>query len=261
MCQIGVRISSTSATRDLRHRDIPDAREGVNLQGAEPVPRVRRAPPPGPLLLDDALGGLGEGGDTHQTPLLGERIASRAGELAVGERLLAGLGERDQLDAAESELPLASPDDEALDPAAGSGLLDVEVESVPVAVSSGRSGAHEGGREPLVGMAAPGLGLTAFRVGSVHIIHPIIVAGMEPDYKGRRWTGKVGGTLHKTLRLKEVTNSYERYRTPSDSVRPTCAAIPPSKRLASPAPHRSRCSRGFVHGLLRNVAEREPVLP
>ena len=82
-------------------------------------------------------------------------IAARAGELAVGERLLAGLGERDQFDAAESELALVAPDDEALNPASGSGLPDVEVESVPVAVSSGRSGAHGGGREPLVGDGGP----------------------------------------------------------------------------------------------------------
>ena len=32
--------------------------------------------------------------------------------------------------------------------------------------------------------------------------------------------------------------------------RANSAAIPPSSRLASPAPRRSRCSRGFIHGLL-----------
>jgi len=32
--------------------------------------------------------------------------------------------------------------------------------------------------------------------------------------------------------------------------RANSAAIPPSSRLASPAPHRSRCSRGFIYGLL-----------
>ena len=185
--------------RDLRHRDIPDAREGVDLQGAEPVPRVRGAPPPGPLLLDHPLGGLGEGGDAHQPPLLRERIAARSGELAVGERLFAGLGQRDQFNAAESEFALAPPDDEPLDPTPRSRLLDVEVESVPVAVPTGRSGAHEGSREPLVGMAALGLASTAFRGRNIHIIHPLIVAGMERDCKGRSWTDTVGEILPKAL--------------------------------------------------------------
>ena len=41
--------------------------------------------------------------------------------------------------------------------------------------------------------------------------------------------------------------------------RANSAAIPPSKRLAGPAPHRSRCSRGFVHGLLALLAVAVPV--
>ena len=36
----------------------------------------------------------------------------------------------------------------------------------------------------------------------------------------------------------------------SVAFRANSAAIPPSKRLASAAPRRSRCSRGFIHGLL-----------
>ena len=132
------------AAGDLRDGHVADARESVNLQGAEPVPRVRRATPPGPLLLDHPLGGLGEGGDAHQPKLLGERIAARAGELLVGQRLLAGLGHRDQFDAAASKLALAAPNHEALNPTPDPGLLDVEVESVSVAVPTGRSGAHEG---------------------------------------------------------------------------------------------------------------------
>ena len=35
--------------------------------------------------------------------------------------------------------------------------------------------------------------------------------------------------------------------------RANSAAIPPSKRLASPAPRRSRCSCGFIHGLLAGL--------
>ena len=116
-----------------------DTREGVKFQSAKPVPRVGRAAPSGPLLLDHALGGLGEGGYADGPALLGEWIAARAGEFSVGERLLAGLGQRDEGDAPEPELPLAASDDEALNPAPGSRLLDVEVESVSVAVSAGRS--------------------------------------------------------------------------------------------------------------------------
>ena len=50
-------------------------------------------------------------------------------------------------------------DDEALNPAAGSGRLDKEVEAIPVGVSSGRGGAEERGRKGLLGMAAFGLGV------------------------------------------------------------------------------------------------------
>ena len=42
--------------------------------------------------------------------------------------------------AAESELTAAATDDEALNPASGSAGLDEEVQSVPIGVSSGRSG-------------------------------------------------------------------------------------------------------------------------
>ena len=41
--------------------------------------------------------------------------------IAVGQRLLSGLGQRAQRDAAESKLTLAATDGEALDPARGSG--------------------------------------------------------------------------------------------------------------------------------------------
>ena len=79
------------------------------------------------------------------TSLLGERVPALAGELAVDERLLPGLGQRDQGEAAESELTAAAADQEALNPAAGSAGLDKEVQSVSIGVSSGRSGAQEGG--------------------------------------------------------------------------------------------------------------------
>ena len=143
--------------RHLGDRHPPDPWEDVNLEAAIPVPRHCRVAPSGALLLDDALSGLGEGGNARRTPLLGQRIAARAGKLAVGQRLLPRLGEQDQLGVAESELTLAAPDHEPLNPTPGSGLLDVKVETVAIAVPAGRCRAHEGGREPLVGMAALGL--------------------------------------------------------------------------------------------------------
>ena len=175
------------AAGDLRDRQVAEAREGVHLQRASPQPRGLRAAPPGALLLDDAPGGLGEGRNAEGPALLGQRVSARAGQLPVRQRLLAGLGQRDEDDAAETDLPLAAPDDEPLDPAAGSGLLDVEVEPVSVAVSSGRSGAHEGGGQPVVGMPAPGLASAAL-AGIGDIIHSLIVIGMAVDRKGRsRW--------------------------------------------------------------------------
>ena len=160
-----------------------------------PVPRHDRAAPPGPLLLDHAPGGLGERGDAHGAPLLGHRVAARAGELAVGQRLLPRLGQRDQGHAAEPELALPTPDDEPLNPAPRSGLLDVEVEPVAIAVSAGRGRAHEGGREPLVGMAAPGLASPGNAWRSSHIIHPLIVTGMARDHKGHCWRDEAGEYL------------------------------------------------------------------
>ena len=49
-------------------------------------------------------------------------------QLAVGEGLLAGVGERDERGGAESEFAPPSADDEPLDPAAGAGRLHEEVQ-------------------------------------------------------------------------------------------------------------------------------------
>jgi len=110
------------------------------------------------LLLHYPLGGFGEGGHVARASSLGQGIPTLAGQLAVGPRLLAGLGEGDQRDAAESEVAAAAADDEALDPASGSVRLDEEVESVAVAVFARWGGAHESGGERLVGVAALRLG-------------------------------------------------------------------------------------------------------
>ena len=61
-----------------------------------------------------------------------------------GERLLPGLGQGNEGNAAETELTAAASDEEALNPAAGAAGLDEEVQSVSIGVSTWRSGADEG---------------------------------------------------------------------------------------------------------------------
>ena len=86
------------------------------------------------------------------------------------------------MDAAEPEFAAASSDDEALDPASGSGRRDVEEQPVAVRVPSWRGGRDEGGREGLVGVAASGLGPSGFWGGVPYSIHPSIVYGKEVDF-------------------------------------------------------------------------------
>ena len=136
------------------------------------------AAPAGPLLLQHLRGGLLEGRRPLDAAALGERVSALAGELAVGDGLLAGLGERDQGDAAEPEFVPPAADDEPLHPAPGAGGLDEQVESLSVAVSSWRGVADEGGRQSPVGMAAAGLSVSDG--GVPHIMHH------TPLYGGRR---------------------------------------------------------------------------
>ena len=139
---------------DLRDRPVPDGREGVALKAPQPVVRVPPAAPSALLLLDDAPGRFGKGGNALDAPPLGQRVPAGPGQLAVGEGQLAGFGERDEPDGAESEFAPSSADDEPLDPASRALGLDVEEQAVPVGVASRRRGTDEGGREGLFGMAA-----------------------------------------------------------------------------------------------------------
>ena len=68
---------------------------------------------------------------------LREGIAAGPGQHAVGEGLLAGLGERDEGGGAESEFAPPAADDEPLDPAPGPGRLDEQVQAVAVSVGPG----------------------------------------------------------------------------------------------------------------------------
>ena len=101
---------------DLRDRHLPDAREGVPLEGQDPLAAVRPISPAGLLLFYHTRGGFGEARYALPTTLLGKRVAALAGQLTVGQRLFPGLGEGDQRDAAEPELAAPAADDQALNP-------------------------------------------------------------------------------------------------------------------------------------------------
>ena len=122
------------------------------LHAVPPVLRVPLAAPAAALLFEHAPGGLGEGGNALSAALLGEGVAAGPRQLAVGEGLLAGFGERDERGGAETEFAAPAADDEPLDPASGAGRLDEQVQPVAVSVPSWRGGTDEGGRERLVGM-------------------------------------------------------------------------------------------------------------
>ena len=133
------------------------------------------------LLFEHSVGGFGEGRNTLDAALLGEGVATRPRQHAVGEGQFAGLGERDERGGAEAEFAAASADDEPLDPASGPGGLDEEVQPVPVGVPSGRGGTDEGGRERLVGMASSALGSAGFGGDLGYNIHSTIVYGIWLD--------------------------------------------------------------------------------
>ena len=166
---------------DLGHRPAADAREGIPFHAPDPVLCV---PPPAPavaLLFEHALGGFGEGRNALDAAPVGERIAAQAGQHAVGEGLLAGLGERDERGGAESEFAAPAADDEPLDPASRPGGLDEQVQPVAVGVASGRGGTDEGGRERLVGVPASALGSAGCRGGFGYNIHSTIICGIGLD--------------------------------------------------------------------------------
>ena len=111
------------------------------------------------FLIEDRGGGLLEGGHGTGATTGGERVAAGTGELAVRERRLARLGERDEREAAEPERAGLAADDDPLHPAAGAGRVNLEVQTVAVAVAAGLGDATaEGGAQGLVGVAAATLG-------------------------------------------------------------------------------------------------------
>ena len=90
------------------------------------------AAPAAALLFEDLPGSFGEGRNALDAACFGEGIAARPGQHAVGEALLAGLGERDERGGAEPEFAAPAAGDEPLDPASRALRLDVEEQAVAV---------------------------------------------------------------------------------------------------------------------------------
>ena len=156
-CQRGVRISSTSALVTSETGTLPMRGKANRLRLDSHSRECLGVRHPPCFCSSTRMAASGEGGDALGASFLSERVSAMAGELAVGERLLPSLGQGNEDNAAESELTAAAADEKALNPAAGSARLNEQVQSVPVGVSSGRSGANEGRREGLLGWRPLGL--------------------------------------------------------------------------------------------------------
>ena len=114
-----------------------------------------RGAPARPQLVPDLPRRLREGGHRLGPPLLGQEVATVAGQLPVRERLLARFLQRNQGESAEPELGSAAPDREALDPPPATRRPHVEIEALAVTIAPGLAHvADEGGRERVVGMLA-----------------------------------------------------------------------------------------------------------
>ena len=171
--------------------------------------------------LEHALGGFGERRNALDAAFLCEGVAARAGQHPVGEGLLAGLGERDEGGGAETEFAAPAADDEPLDPASGSGRLDEQVQPVAVRVASGRCGTDEGGREGLVGMAAPALGLSA---SSTTVTVTAVSAGSAAVGGGDRRARRP--RLRVTARVAGASAAVPRTRRNEAAVEHTVIAAP-----------------------------------
>ena len=77
-CQMGVRISSTSALLTSETGILPMRRKSVAFQAAQPVPRVSRTAPAGLLLLQHARSGFGEAGYALGAAFLCQRVTALA---------------------------------------------------------------------------------------------------------------------------------------------------------------------------------------
>ena len=115
-CQRGAKDLKEVGGGDVGNERVADEREGIRLKARRPVLGVLRIAPRATLLFQDLGGGLLEGGRAPAAALLGQRVAARAGQPAVGERLLAGFGEGHPGVAAETEHAHLAANDELLHP-------------------------------------------------------------------------------------------------------------------------------------------------
>ena len=107
-------------------------REHVSRQARQPVVRILRMAPASALVAPDPLGGDGEGRDPRGPHPAGQRVAALAGQLAVGKRLGARVGERDERKPAEAQFTPPAANDEPLDPAPRAAGLYLQVQAVAI---------------------------------------------------------------------------------------------------------------------------------
>jgi len=181
--QIGVQTASTSALVTSETGRLP-MRQGVVFQALEPVGRLSGAVQPVPFCSTTVAATSARVDMPRKRPAVRQRVAARAGERALGEGLLAGLGERDEMDAAESEFVLPAADDKALDPASGPGTLDVEVEAIAVGVRLRR--VRSGRKRRRVGCGGAGPWAWSSDIGRAVAPHVVWASRKHPGAPERR---------------------------------------------------------------------------
>jgi hypothetical protein len=107
------------------------------LQRRDPLGLVLLVPPGALVLGMDDRGGLGEGGYVQaRLALHRERISALARDLAILERLVAGLGERDELEAAQAQVAAPAVHDGAENPTLRTRRLDDEIQPIAVGIAA-----------------------------------------------------------------------------------------------------------------------------
>ena len=131
------------------------------------------------LLFEDTSGGFGEGGTAWTRRLSARGSPPDRASTRLARACSQALASGDERGGAEPKLAELSADDEPLDPAAGAGGLDKQVQAVAVGVPSGRCGADEGGRERRVGMASSALRQGKANTNSVLLPLGVVSSGVS----------------------------------------------------------------------------------
>ena len=128
--QMGSRTVITSAVVTWSTLLPPRFGSAWFAQARAPPLRGLAGPPRLAVDGDHLLDRLLERRDSLGASPVRERVAAFACGLAVGERLLAGFGQRHQRIAAETERPGPAADDQPLHPASRLGRVDVQVQAI-----------------------------------------------------------------------------------------------------------------------------------